>query len=255
MLIHHNENAKAPSHKANMLNTFFYSVFTIDDENLVQLPRKPSIVEDCSKRLCVEIFKWNWRCEILWARRYYWYTFKTFSNVIATSLTQNYNYSLTSDSLPKLWKEAQVRAIHKKESKHSPNNYRPVSMTCITWKLLAHIILKHIYEFLDKNNLLCDSQHCFGGVRLCNTQLVYTVNDLAYNRGWGFITDIILSEFSKASTLSVIANFWLNFEVLVLGTNWCHRLKISRWVGKRLLWWQTISELCVVSSGVPQGSV
>ena len=58
------------------------------------------------------------------------------------------------------------------------------------------------------------------------TQLVYTANDLAYKRVLVFITDIIFLVFQKSLTLSVIANFWLNFAVLAFVANWCHGLKI-----------------------------
>ena len=70
-----------------------------------------------------------------------------------------------------------------------------------------------------------------------------TLNDLAYNRELRFITDIIFLDFSKAfDGLSVIANFWLKFVVL-MGRG--QVVKVA----------DAISRHYVMSSGLPQGSV
>ena len=68
----------------------------------------------------------------------------TLANCIADSVTALFNYSLTTGSLPNIWKEAKVTAIFKKGSRHCPNNYRPISLTCILCKLVEHIISSHI---------------------------------------------------------------------------------------------------------------
>ena len=91
MLIHHNETEKTPSHKANMLNTFCHSVFTKDDENLVQLPRKPSIVEDVNLIVMQDgVLKLLNEIDTVKSCGPECITgihLKAFSNVIATSLT------------------------------------------------------------------------------------------------------------------------------------------------------------------------
>ena len=87
--------------------------------------------------------------------------------------------------------------LHKKSSRHVPNNYRPVPLTCILCKLLEHIISSHIHLFLEQNQLLNDSQHGFRSGRPCETQLVYTFNDLAYNLEQGLVTDIIILDFCQ----------------------------------------------------------
>ena len=48
------------------------------------------------------------------------------------------------------------------------------------------------------NDILVESQHGFREGRSCDTQVVYTVNDLAYNNETGTITDVIILDFSKA---------------------------------------------------------
>ena len=65
-------------------------------------------------------------------------------------------------------------------------------------KLLEHIIFSHIHEFMEMNKLLVEQPHGFRGGRSSETQLIYTVNDLAYNREAGSITDVVILGFSKA---------------------------------------------------------
>ena len=46
--------------------------------------------------------------------------------------------------LPDDWVEANVAPVFKKGDRHSPANYRPISLTCVCAKLLEHIICKQI---------------------------------------------------------------------------------------------------------------
>ena len=46
--------------------------------------------------------------------------------------------------LPDDWVEANVAPVFKKGDRHSPANYRPISLTCFCAKLLEHIICKQI---------------------------------------------------------------------------------------------------------------
>ena len=65
-------------------------------------------------------------------------------------------------------------------------NYRPVSLTCVSCKLLKHIICSNIMAQLDEYKLLSDRQHAFRKGHSCETQLTTVVNDWAKildNRG------------------------------------------------------------------------
>ena len=123
---------------------------------------------------------------------------KTFADCIASSLTDIFNYSLTTGCLPDIWKEANISTVYKKGSRYSLDNYRPISLTCIMCKLLELIISGHIHTFLDSNDIPVDSQHGFRSGRSCETQLVYKFNDLAHIKEMGLITDVIILDFSKA---------------------------------------------------------
>ena len=105
--------------------------------------------------------------------------------------------SLTSSQLPDYWKIAKIIPIHKSGEQSLVSNYRPISLTSISCKLLEHIILKYITVFLEMK-FLSPNQHGFRSGLSTVTQLTEVVHDLAFtinNRGQ---TDMILLDLSKA---------------------------------------------------------
>lgn len=74
------------------------------------------------------------------------------------------------------WRDANISPIHKKGSKQNPANYRPVSLTPISYKIMEHI---SISAHLEMHGILSQNQHGFHKLHSCDTQLTLTVNDLA----------------------------------------------------------------------------
>ena len=99
---------------------------------------------------------------------------KSNGNVITDSLSTAeilntyyiFTKSLYTGELPTEWTQANVAPIFKKGSKLQAVNYRPVSLTCITCKLLEHIICKHILALLEDHKIINDLQHGFRSGRL-----------------------------------------------------------------------------------------
>ena len=54
----------------------------------------------------------------------------------------------------------------------SRTNYRPVSLTSVVCKLLESLLRDHMVDFLEKHNLLKDTQHGFLRLRSCLTNLL-----------------------------------------------------------------------------------
>ena len=79
---------------------------------------------------------------------------KELSNEIAPILQIIFQNSLTTGQVPDDWKEANVAAIFKKGDKHKPSNYRPVPFTCITSKIMEHIIVSNLMKHLEIQNIL-----------------------------------------------------------------------------------------------------
>ena len=86
--------------------------------------------------------------------------------------------------------------MFKKGEKSSPSNYRPISLTCILFKILEHIITSNIVKHLDDNKILFDLQYGFRAKRFCETQLIVLVEELHQKAGKQ--TNVILFDFSKA---------------------------------------------------------
>ena len=93
------------------------------------------------------------------------------NSTIETALEENnskpfwrYVKSRRQDSAGTLrpdWLSANVTAAFKKGDSHLAENYRPVSLACVTCKLLEHIICKHIIDHLENNNILTSLNHGF----------------------------------------------------------------------------------------------
>ncbi len=63
--------------------------------------------------------------------------YKATSDTISFPLSIIFKYSFRVASLPHDWKHAYVTPVHKKGPLHDPNNYRPISLTCVGGKVIA----------------------------------------------------------------------------------------------------------------------
>lgn len=86
---------------------------------------------------------------------------KTAAEELAPVLTKLFQFSLNLGHVPRDWREARVVPIFKKGERHQPSNYRPVSLTSITCKILEHIVHSNVMGHYDRNKILTDSQHGF----------------------------------------------------------------------------------------------
>ena len=90
-----------------------------------------------------------------------------------------FNQSLNSGVVPADWRIANICALHKKNARELPENYRPISLTSISSKIFEHIVYSSISRFLSDNNILSPRQHGFRSGYSCETQLVLAVDDWA----------------------------------------------------------------------------
>jgi hypothetical protein len=117
---------------------------------------------------------------------------KDLQNFTAPILTIIFQKSLQTVCIPSDWKHANVAPVYKKGEKYNAVNYRPISLTCISGKIMEHVIIKHILS------LLYDLQHGFRHSRSCETQLLSFVQELAANSDKNIQTDLIIMDFAKA---------------------------------------------------------
>jgi hypothetical protein len=69
---------------------------------------------------------------------------KVLATEIAPILTIIFQIFLESGVVPSDWKTAHVAPVYKKGPKYNPENYRPISLSCICCKLLEHIVVSNI---------------------------------------------------------------------------------------------------------------
>ena len=92
---------------------------------------------------------------------------------------------LTRACIPDKWKMAiYIDPIFKKGDRSKPENYKAVSRTSVTCKVLEHIVLSSNMNHLESHNILSDAQHGFRKKRSCVSQLVLAVPMLETNWTW-----------------------------------------------------------------------
>ena len=104
-------------------------------------------------------------------------------------------------------------ALFKKGDRHQASNYRPVSLTSVSCKILEHVLHSQIMDHFDRWNILTDKQHGFRRRRSCESQLIITIDALAKSLAKGEQVDMILLDFSKAF-------YTIRFPIIVCFTSW-----------------------------------
>ena len=122
---------------------------------------------------------------------------KTCASQIAPALTAIFQRSVDSGKLPSDWLNANISPVHKKGDVHLPENYRPVSLTCVSCKILEHIICKHILDNLEQSKILTSLNRGYRSGYSCETQLVTTVHDLLGKFGNGSFRPRAVSALSR----------------------------------------------------------
>lgn len=83
---------------------------------------------------------------------------KEFRQFLVDPIGHIINESLTNGIFPEAFKVAIVTPIHKKNDKSDMANYRPVALLSSIAKLFEYAMLSRLLPFLEKNNILSDTQ-------------------------------------------------------------------------------------------------
>jgi len=116
----------------------------------------------------------------------------------AEPLTFMFNLSLAYGVCPSGWKNALVKALHKKDSKSDFINNRPISVTSIFSRVMAKLIVERIQKFFDDNSLWSPAQHGLRKRRSCNSQLLEVIADFQGFADLGIPFDCVYTDISKA---------------------------------------------------------
>ena len=164
--------------------------------------------------------------------------------------------SLSQQVIPIEWKYHSVTPLYKSGDRSSVKNYRPISLLCITSKVLEFIIFHHIYGFIS--NQISHLQFGFLKHQSCVQQLLVSLNNIinSFNNSFKPQVDTIYLDFRKAFDsvphnkllvklwhLGITSNLWNWFRAYLT-----HR---SQYVSIN----NHHSAFLPVLSGVPQGSI
>jgi hypothetical protein len=131
---------------AEMLNTFFCSVFTQEDLDELPQPEQLYHGEELFSSVTFDQQTVQKKLENLkpsstpgpdgvWPR-----VLQKLASSLAMPLALIFTKLFQEGSVPSIWKQANVTPIFKKGVKGNPGNYRPVSLTCVICKIMESLI-------------------------------------------------------------------------------------------------------------------
>ena len=246
--------------KAELLNKFFASNFTKPDNTLWDLPNKNppthpieiEISEGAVRELLDELVVHKSPGPDCIKG----YILKNLSKEIAPILVEIFKTSLHSNTQPESWKEANITPIHKKGSKCSRRNYRPISLTSIVCKMLETIIKMTLIKYMVDNRYLSDKQFGFLPGRSTVLQLLKVLDQWTEILDSGGEVDVVYCDFQKAfdqvshsRLIQVLKNYHIDESLI----SWIDAFLSNR--KQRVSLNGVCSSWVQVLSGVPQGSV
>ena len=145
--------------------------------------------------------------------------------------------------------------VHKKGSKANVENYRPISLTCLTMKIFEKLIRNKVMSICKHK--INQKQHGFLPEKSCTTQMIPFYDSLAVNINDLTSTDVIYFDFAKAFDSvnhDIILHklkhqFHIDGLLLKFLVNYLKGRKQSVIIGG------SKSNTIPVVSGVPQGSI
>jgi hypothetical protein len=181
---------------------------------------------------------------------------KEIAEEVIPALTLLFQASINTGVVPVDWRTALVTPVFKKGERYRPENYRPISLTCVVCKLLEHIVVSNITGYAVDNNILCPQQHGFRKGHSCESQLLGFVDEASEAMEKNNQEDVLVLDFSKA--FDKVSHALLVYKLHHYGIS----RKTCRWIEAFLAdRSQTVvvggakSDPVPAQSGVPQGNV
>ena len=248
--------------KAALLNSYFCSVFTADDGiiNSCALPAPaevspvdpPFFTASLVQKLIGHLQTGSTSGPDGLPAIFY----KNTVDSISYPLSILCNLSLQTADIPSVWKLASVTPIFKQGSPSDPSNYRPISLTCIASKLIEAGIKQHLLAHMKNSGLLSNAQHGFMARKSTTTNLLECCSDWNLALRSHKAVDVIYLDFAKAfdsvvhsKLVAKLNSYGINNMIV----KWIESFLTGRFQYVRVGF--SMSGICPVVSGVPQGSV
>ncbi|CAH2087362.1 unnamed protein product [Euphydryas editha] len=181
---------------------------------------------------------------------------KSCSNVLVTPIAFLCNQSLSTGTVPDIWKIANVSPIFKAGDPLEISNYRPISLLSTLSKILEKVVNKRLTIFLQKEGLLAENQFGFRTNRSTEDAVMQLVNHVSNSIETGTRCIGVFLDLAKAfDTVSrpILLKKLEFYGVRGIALDWFRSYLMNR--KQRLKYGSNYSELCNISYGVPQGSV
>ena len=250
------------SDKASLFNKYFCSVFTKENtanlDSLISESSHPTIIDsihiapdEVHSELChLNISKACGPDNITP------FLLKSSADYISLPLCHLFNKSLSTGTLPFDWISGNIVPIHKRNDKHNPSNYRPISLTSVVIKVFERILHRHLVSALERHRVLSPSQSGFRNKRSTVTLLTEATDDWSQCLEQRSAVHCLLLDFAKA--FDSVPHERLLIKLNSLGI----RGEILTWLRfflterkQRVVINGTFSDWASVTSGVPQGTV
>ena len=158
--------------------------------------------------------------------------------------------------LPTDWLTSNISVIHKKGSKSSLENYRPISLTSIPCKIMETLVRDHILDHFLTNQLLSSSQYGFIKGRSATLQLLKVIDAWTSALDSGQEVAVVYTDFAKAfdkiphrRLLTKLEGYGVSEKVI----SWIQTFLTTRTQQVKIN--NCISNTLPVRSGIPQGTV
>jgi hypothetical protein len=190
---------------ADLLNKTFGQAFTREDKNVIPEPEEQHEGEELSQ---IFVTVQDVKRKIINLRREAASgpdgigpaILMEMKDELAPVLACIFNKSLRTGVVPNDWREANVTPIFKKGKRTAPENYRPVSLTSVSCKLLESVVKDKVMAHLKKHKLIRSSKHGFLPGRNCTTNLLSFFEKVTsqVDSGGAFDAIPVFLDFAKA---------------------------------------------------------